>query len=347
MKLTTGTRFTAPAKNRGEAGVSLRALGLLFLTAGLVACGGGGGGGAPASPSAPTAPVAISQANAQGVTGVGLQGSLGIAAAGSYSDVVGVQTSSATPRNRLLTRLTTVVAQKLAAQTSTPGSVAGVVTPNDCAVSGSYSVNDFDGTTAKTATFMNCEEITGETINGSLAGTNLVSNSTPMVIDESGTISLNLTIAVTGGPTAAITGGYSFSLSGVLPDTTVTLTGSNLTMTVGARVDVLSDFSFSEAYANATGIYTSTSNFTISSTALGGSVTVATTTPFQSKATSYYPHTGATHITSSAGPASLDVTVLGDETLAGNQVQIDIDLDGASPKTYEATLSTTWAVLDP
>ena len=74
------------------------------------------------------------------------------------------------------------------------------------------------------------------------------------------------------------------------------------------------------------------------STQLGGSVTLATLTPFKILDTEIYPHEGVVTATG-AGDSRLTFTVL-DETY----VQIDIDADGDG--IDEITLTTTWFDLE-
>jgi len=74
------------------------------------------------------------------------------------------------------------------------------------------------------------------------------------------------------------------------------------------------------------------------STQLGGSVTLATLTPFKILDTEIYPHEGVLTATGLGG-SKLTFTVLDD-----TYVQIDIDADGDD--INEVTLTTTWFDLE-
>ncbi len=281
----------------------LRAVGVSVLMAGLVACGGDGG--ASSSPaSTPTAPVGITSANAASVTGASFR------------------------NNQSPADLTANIAQILAAAT------AGTT---DCAAGGSYTLT-LTGISSATITLSQCQQVAnGPIFDGTVSLTNVIRNGNV----TSGTVSLDVTIARTGAPTARIVGSYAFTVTTTGQTTAMELTGSSMTITVGTNNYVFTSFSFSSSLAS--GVYTNSVNFTLSSTVLGGSVTFTTTTPFLRNAANVYPHAGVAHIVG-AGGSNLRVTVLGNETLAGGQqVRIEVDADGDS--VYETILTTSWAAL--
>lgn len=320
---------------------SLRAMAVSILAAGLVACGGGGAPASTTPTTAPTSPVAITATNAPNITGAGFQ-AVTIGADATLL-AAGVQTSSTTttPNSRLLSELVAGIANILETQSSVSASVTGVVGTNVCANTGGTYTIAITSSTSGTITFVNCQLVlNGPIINGTASITNFVPNT-------SGTVSLNVTLT-TAGVTKTITGGFSYTKASTATTSTVTLTGSgttSLTITTGTRTDVLTSFSFVSVFTSATAIYTDTVSFTLSSTAIGGSVVFTTVTPFQTNAANIYPHTGVAHITSAAGPASLHITVLGNEAFVGYQVRIEVDLDGRLPITYESTVNTSWAAL--
>lgn len=324
---------------------NLRVLGMSVLVVGLAACGGGGDS-VTAPP--PAGGATISAANARAVTGDAIGAGMGSLELGGSLGLVGVETSNAAPNNRVLSRLTANAVKKIMEQRSAPESVTGVVTTLPCSgvtgdtASGTFSLDDFNGTTSVQMTFTNCKFDATETTNGTMTFSNL----TDTVSGTSGTVSLNLTTTATGGSAVTVTGGFTFAITGVGTATeTTVMTGSSLTMTEGALTETFSSFSFTSVFDINARIYTDSANFTLTSTTLGGSITFETLTPFQSNEVNLYPHVGVVHITG-AGSTSLHVTILGNETLGGPQVRIDFDADGATPVVYENTSFVAWSALE-
>lgn len=338
--------MATPVTNR----TSLRALGMSILTVGLVACGGGSDSAStPAGGGAPVAAITISPANAQSIAGAALDSGMGSLDLGESLGVVGVETSNVVPNNRVLSRLTANAVKKIVEQRSAPESVTGVITILSCSgvagdtASGTFSVDNFDGTTSAQVTFTNCKFDPSETTNGAMTFSNMVATASSV----SGTVSLNLTTTTTGGPAVTVGGGFTFTVTGIDAVTKTTImTGSGLTMTEGTLTETISNFNFTSSLNSSTRIYTDSANFTLASTALGGSVTFETLTALQTNEANLYPHTGVAHIMG-AGSTSLHITILGNETLAGSQVRIDFDADGTAPIIYENTSLVTWATLNP
>lgn len=286
---------------------SLRAMAVSILVAGLVACGGDGGTTTSTAPTdmGSTAPAGITQANATSVTRASLQNS------------------------QSLTGLTTHIAQILAAAT----------TGTTCAAGGTYTVA-VTGPTSATITLTDCRQVAnGSVYNGTVSVTNVVRSGN----SASGTASLDVTITQTGvSSSITIVGSFNLDVATNGPTTNITLTGSNVQVTVGANSYSFTNFSLSSSLNG--GVYTNNISFTASSTAIGGSVTVTTVTPFLKNAANLYPHSGVAHI--AGNMSALHVTVLGNETVANDrEVQIEVDANGDGTYESGSTITTSWAAL--
>lgn len=317
-------------------------LAILFSVT-VAACGGGGGGDASSGTPAPLAAVTLTAGNELSVTGAAFDTAAGVTDFGSLLPV-GVQTSTEAPKQRVLSRLTASVVQKMAEQKAAPASVTGAVTIENCngqnANAGTMQIDTLGGTTAARVTFSNCNFGTGEVINGNMSFSGMAQTSS----SAAGTASIELTITETGFPTVTISGGFGFTYAFTTPTELVTLSGTHLTFTQGARSQGIFDFRFETSLNITTNVYTDSSRFTLSSSEIGGSFTVETATPFVTNVPAWFPHSGVAHI-SGAGSTRLRVTVLGNETeAANNQVKIERSTDGGA--TYGTPRLTTWAQLD-
>jgi hypothetical protein len=333
----------------------LRALGISFAIAGLFACGSNNSSSNNTSASTPTA--TISRTNAQSVTALAFDatsiGSSGgdvsfnssfFVPTGNVATSSNIQTPNLPQGILAFDQQAANITQNLSQQGVAPGVSANAVTTENCLVSGTRTRDHVD--TSSTITYNNCSDVAGNTINGTISSTNEAFTADSI----SYTVDFNLIEARDGYAPISLMGGFNVYMSGPfsgaghaqMTTATATVTGSSFTISNGTRTDTLSNFSFATATDANTNIQTVTANFTITSSVIGGSVTYTTTTPFQRNAPNQYPHSGAAHITG-AGTTSLDFTVLGNETLAGNQIRIDVDTNGAPP--YEATLFTTWSAL--
>jgi hypothetical protein len=104
----------------------------------------------------------------------------------------------------------------------------------------------------------------------------------------------------------------------------------------------LANFTITEAQLGA--IITTTANFTVSSSALNGSVTVVTSTPLVTLTTANHPQSGVVTVTGSNN-SKVRVTVLGSHPTAANQVRIEVDPDGDDVYASPPTL-VSWSTLD-
>ena len=311
-----------------------------LLAVGLVACGGGGSS-APAAPTpvAPTTPIAVTTTNAPAVAATAISGVTNVSL--SSGSLIAADTTVATVPPRTLGRISVAAAKRAQEFLSGPQGVTGVVQTTNCAVSGSVTINAADNGTSVSITFNNCSDYAGEVMNGTLSISNITDNGSQFT----GTFSINLTFTASGYPTVRIVGGYSISMSYTVDGLdniatyTATFAGTSFSVIEGSNVTTLSSFSFSESYVASTGLYTFTANYTLAATEIGGSVTVETTVPFQQYGYRNYPFAGQL-VATGTGNSKVRVTILGDETHALEDVQIEVDADGING--YEMTILKDW-----
>jgi len=317
-----------------------------LLFAFLWGCGGGGGGGGGSAGGGPapltqppSTPVAVTAANANQVAATALEPAIGGAEA--LDVVLGVETTAAPKSSRAVTHTLRAVARDTKKRLSAPRTVVGVVTTEPCAVSGSVTVDD-NGTSA-TVTFNACTEVAGETLSGSASATGIVETASSFAAN----FALDVTFTETGVAPLRVAGGFSISetcavVSGIATnDCTGNFTGTSLGAVRGNETWFITNFTITEAQLGA--IITTTANFTVSSSALNGSVTVITSTPLLTLTTANHPHAGVVVATGS-GNSKVRVTVLGSNPTAANQVRIEVDANGDG--TFEVNTLFPWSTLD-
>jgi len=323
----------------------LRMTGMAVLAAGLIGCGGGDSNSSSSSglalPTAPTAPVTITETSAPMVAGVAVNSAMGMVAnSRAAMSPLAVETPTATPQTQVLSRLTTTVMKKIVEIRNAPLSVAGVVDTFFCngvdATQGTYTIED--NFTSVLTTFNNCQLLPDVTINGSISITNIMGDAST----GSSTVNINFTIAVMGFPAVSTVGGFNYTITTIPTTQTVTMTGSNITFVNGMQVQAISNFAFSYSIDLTTLATTTSADFTLASTELGGSIVFDTLVDFQTGAGKIYPHAGEARITG-AGTTILHITVLGDESSPSPHVRIDIDADGDS--VIDTTNSYSWTEL--
>jgi len=218
-----------------------------------------------------------------------------------------------------------------------------------CSLGGTYgfSVDDHDnsGTTTAgdsvTMVYAHCTES-----DGSLDGTmTLTYGSATSGTVIAGTLAYQHLAVVNGGTTVTLNGSASLTETDASGSTTDTFTvgASGLTLAAAA-----SGFSDSVTYESGTTLVEVTTDTgdqssvrfdgTLSSTLLGGRVTVATLQPIVTT-TAVYPISGQLRITG-ASASKLLITVA-----SATQVQLQLDADGDG--SYEASTLVNWTLLLP
>lgn len=323
-----------------------RLLVLSAAVAALASCGGGGGGGGGGGLSGPppTTPVALSSGNMQPVTDEVLNmsftfASVGASQSSNLGDVPLAARPKAHPRRSPLLGL---LRQQLGAS-SARSPMANSFVPLDAPVpcdngpAGQFQIQHPDATTT-TVSFTNCSS-GGETINGTISVTNIA---TPAAGETTGHVSHNLTFAQANFPTLTSSGDFDIDHTTAGTVTTDKLTGGPVTLSDGSDTAILSGFTITSTFDSSSNVETDSFGGTVATTVIGGTVTVATPTPFETVPTGMFPHTGQLIITGASNGA-VRFTVLGDDTLSGDQVTLEADPQGDG--TFEAPVGFTWASL--
>lgn len=322
---------------------------LLMSTLMLTACGGGGGS---ASSGAPSSPVAISGTNADQVAATGLNNTTGTVALNTFGG--SALTGAAGGQPSALKLFTLAKNQIDLAAASSPGSGAGVAAgvaqtvSYNCTGGGTAQININDADSSGTlsagdslsVSYSSCVEA-GQTANGgvTIVVDTLTGDPTSQAADWSFgiTFTANSLTVVTNGVTQSVDGGFSASetYTAATGSDTTDLTGNSLTVSDGNDSASLSNFDISATLAGAAD-YCYDSNYTVSSAFLGGTITVATQTPFCGTAPGF-PGAGVMVITG-ANKSKVMITAL-----SSTQVEIDVDANGDG--VYETKTVKNWTDL--
>jgi len=314
-----------------------------LLFAFLWGCGGGGsgGGGGPAGLTPPpSAPVSVTAANATRVAATALKPAVG---GGALATAGGLETTAA-PQARAVTRALLAVARDSKTQLSASQSVVGAAAQTvQCPYGGSVTRDISADGTSGTFTYNACSFVPGETISGSVSVTGVSAASDGSHF--SGNFRVDITFTVTGFAPLRIVGDFSIveDCNTSTQDCTRSFTGSSLGAQQGNETWFITSFTITEAFVSSTQTTTITANYTVSSTALNGSVTVVTTTPLQILASARHPHAGVV-VATGANNSKVRLTVLGSDPTAPGQVRIEVDADGDN--TYESSTLYSWSTLD-
>jgi len=317
----------------------------------LGACGGGGGGGDGGNVTASSAPVTISAANAEEVAAASYKTTAGLEGSGSGATgfLTGAVTQTASPGIDLVDVLISQVKTIPQLASANPAaSLTGVVVSETiaCAISGSITItfddadNDQQLSTGDSMSFAanDCTE-DGMIMNGSVTMNNVSVSGDPLSAPHSMQLSMqanNFTVTE-GVESIALNGGMTMAEStndNVL--FTHSITGSSIQVTEGGVSAGLSNFSIVATEDNNTLAYTLDLNATVSSSELGGSVTIVTDTVFAGIEPNE-PSSGQATIT---GANNSSVTLI---AMGSDNVRLEIDEDGNG--TAETFIDTTWGAL--
>lgn len=327
-----------------------------YLNAGLIliastflsACGGGGGGGGGGDTVASN-PVTISAANAPQVSGAAFNTTAGLEGGGTGATGALPLVGAVTQTSGSSIDVVDVLASQIqmiqpflasSAATSVTGVVISQSIPCD---SGSldFTFNDADNngdlSSGDTVTMSASNCVQGSTtITGSITIDNVIVSGDPMsfpytlqfriqasgfTISESGEL-----VALNGSMTLNQTTSDGISFSN-------TISGSSIQVNEGGTAATLGNYSISGSEDGATGAYTLNMNATVTSSDLGGSVTIVTDITFQGVGADN-PMTGQATIT---GANNSRVTLI---ALDAVNVRLEVDADGNG--AVETTIDTTW-----
>jgi hypothetical protein len=320
---------------------------LLSAAAALAACGGGSGGG---SDSAATAdPVAISSANAPQVAGAAYNasGSLEGAGLGGAGFLTGAVTATTAGG---VDMVEVIIAQLKASQSWFESHAAAFLTgavvtaTENCTDGGSVTLtlNDADGNQdlstgdSLSASFSSCSEA-GTVMNGSISINNVVISGDPL----SPPYSLQLTVQANNfsvtenSEMASLNGAMTLSQStGDGVSFTNTISGTSMALNETGGSATLSAFQLSSTENGSA--YTLDMNATVSSSEIGGAVTIVTDTTFQGVDPND-PFTGQATIT---GANNSSVTLI-----AVDSVNVTLEVDADGDGVPEDIIATTWDAL--
>lgn len=321
-----------------------RTVAMLASLAVLSSCGGGGGGGGNPAPNPGPVPttnpplIALNATNAQNVAGAATLTGLGASSLGlQFQKALVIQ--PLLPRTHVLTRFVQQEIERLTRglQTMPAAPVAAQVMSSACTVSGTVTFDQQPD--SATETFSACSEVAGSSVDGTITISSM--NLNPGV-SFSGSAGLNLTFKQTGFDDVVITGSGMSVLETVnVSVNTVTLSGSQLSVTSGTVSERLGNFTFQATIDQTTETDMITLNY--SNNQIGGSINVATVTPCVTNLSANFPNTGVLSL-AGAGGSKIRVTVNGDETFTTSS-QVTIDLDANGDGTFETTLNKNWADL--
>jgi hypothetical protein len=314
------------------------------LAVALLACGGGGGGGGGSGGGGggviapPSTPVAITSTNALAVAGESADSLMQAADSGAL--VTGTVLSGDPVAPQSLTRLLSSSAKRLKGlfdPAPSGGHVTAMATTQMCLVSGSFTIDQSSSTSA-TLTFDACSDMPGETVNGALS----IGGITGSATNFSANVTIDVTVSSTGLPTLRTVGSFGISFNESASTDTIILSGSSLTLVSGSHTIAISSFNITNVLNTTTGDVDARGSYTIASTRLNGSVSVMTNLDFRQVSGRLHPSQGVLVVTG-ANNSHVRLTVFGDETMVGNQVQIEVD--GNGDNAYDPPINTTWAAL--
>ena len=284
--------------------------------------------------------MALDSTNAQAVAAAATLTGLGTSSM-SLQFQNALVTQPALPRTHVLARFIKQEIERLTqGLQSPPAAPIGAATmpmSSACAVSGMVTFDQ--QADSATETFSACSETPGVSVDGTITITNMNLN---QGVSFSGSAGVNLTFKQTNSPDVLITGsGVSVLETVNVSINTVTLSGSQLTVTTGPLVERIGNFTLIATIDTSTETDRITLNY--SNSTIGGSVDVATLTPCVTNLSANFPNAGVL-LLAGAGGSKVRVTINGDETFTTSS-QVTIDLDANGDGTFETTLGKNWSDL--
>jgi len=330
----------------------IKTIALLSATSILGACGGGGGGsdGGTGAGTAASSPVTVSAANAEQVASVTLDASTGLT--GNTAGAIGLVPAAVGHVQSVKINATeTIIELVKKAPDLVPGDSSGV-TPaavqsfaQNCN-SGTMSVsfNDADNnqtlSTGDTisVTANNCD-FGGTTMNGRLSISDVVVSGDEFTPPYSMQFTLQATSfsVSSGGETVVLNGSGTISESsndGI--NFTSAFSSNGVQVAAGGESLILTNYNIQETENQATGEYSISINGTISSSGLGGSVTVTTDVALTGVGAS---DADAGQITC-VGEGNTSVTLIAVDSLS---VRLEVDENGDG--IVDQALSAAWSDL--
>jgi len=307
---------------------------ILFLSVLLQGCtGGSSGGGGGGSIPLPTAPVTITQQNAPQVAGAAFDAVSG----GTSLPVISKSSIPAKAQSKIyvartVSGISQSVVQKIISQsTSSPINAADI---SYCTYGGTLTV-EATGPTSGIGTYNKCSMEVGETMNGTIYINNIEFTAT--TLSFSSVVDLSIT-KVSPANTLRAIGDMSIAMD--ISTDAMTMSGTSLAM--GNSNVALGNYGLQNyrIVSDSAGTIKEMT-YTFASTLINGTGQFAMTAPFSStNFASFFPSAGAAIITG-ANSTMLRLNVLGDENAVGNQVQLELSVDGGA--TYALPTYHTWA----
>jgi hypothetical protein len=322
---------------------------ILITSLVVVACGGGGsGGGGGDTPT--LSPLSITTANAPAVSGEVVNATDAVEGfgGGSSGTILAAVTTTGGDRQSLVDVIRSQLDRFPLLQNAASNAVVGAVvgpTTFACAVSGTTTVSgnladpaSLSAGDSLSATFSSCDEGNGSILGGGLSMRvdALSGDPSASVFDITIAVTLNNLTVTDAGETMTGSGDIRLALGSSDGVTlTTALSGNAMAVSGLGRSIALKDYAITSTLNQGTLDYSLTSNGTLQSADLGGSVVFSTVATFQGVGGNF-PYTGTYLITGQN--SSVRLTALDD-------VNVVLDIDDNGDGAVDTTVNTTWAAI--
>ena len=229
-----------------------------------------------------------------------------------------------------LAKIEQAAAQHILSQGVAPATVTAAVSTTSCVISGTKTLTTTSSTSG-TITYNNCVDVAGETANGTMTLSNIISTASYLSVD--GVFNLTVTTAVPANTMTTIGDMHLYvdANSASMSGTRLAMRNTNSTLGTSGLLNYTISF-------DSTGTFT-TLTFTLASTVINGTVDFAMTSQFVNSG-ALFPSSGVAIITG-ANSTVLRLNILGDENFVGNQVEFGLSTDGGV--TYPTLMYHSWA----